>query len=262
MELTALIITLLTLVVTSFYNHKTYKHSKEQIDNNKMQFEEQLSIAKSQFSEQHKASLIQQFETTLFNMIKLQQEITEGLRLLEARGRETFQHFFERDCLVLNYHFDESPKSGWQIIKEKGINGYEEINQLPMFDHYFRHLYNIFKFIDESDFLDNSTQYIDKRYRYARIVRATLSPHELVLVFYNCRSKYGNGPFKSFVEKYSVLNNLRADFLHYSPFDDDIAFDEIGNDYNRFQTTDKNKVNEFVYYSSAFEKDTSLFKYN
>lgn len=262
MELAALVLSLGTLIIITIYNHKTYKHSKELLENNKAQFEEQLSIAKSQFSEQHKASLIQQFETTFFNMIKLQQEITEGLRLNKVCGRETFQHFFERDCLLLNYHFGEPPKSGRQIIKERGISGYEEINQLPMFDHYFRHLYNIFKFIDESIFLDNSSQYIDKRYRYARIVRATLSPHELVLIFYNCRSDYGNGPFKSFVEKYSVLNNLRDDFIHISPFDEDLALDEIKNDYCRFQTTDRSKVNESVYYYSAFEKDASLFKNN
>lgn len=260
-EQITLILASATLIITSFFYLITFKLTKKGLNQNKNQFTNQLSLANQQFDKQQNTIRVQQFENTFFNMINLQQEITDGLNLLEASGRNTFQYFFEQDCLVLNSQ-DEAPRSGQQIIKDEGIKGYEEIDYLPVFDHYFRHLYNIFKFIDESTFLDSNSKFIDNRYRYARILRATLSPYELVLVFYNCRSKYGNGPFKNLVEKYSVLNNLRDEFLDFSPFDDNATFKPIENDYDRFQTTDKYKVTESVYYYSAFKKDASLFKYN
>lgn len=66
----SLVITSLTLIITTYFNRKTFKQTNEQLKQNKNQFEEQ-----------QRSIHIQQFETTLFNMIKLQQEITEGLEL-------------------------------------------------------------------------------------------------------------------------------------------------------------------------------------
>lgn len=154
------------------------------------------------------------------------------------------------------------------MINELGVKGYKNINQLPIYDHYFRHLYRIMTFIDESTFLDKDSKYIDERYRYASILRATLSPYELVFLFYNGLSYNGNIKFKDLIEKYSLLNNLRPELTANSnnekvekegkyEFENKI-FDKKHNDYERFQTDVKGYKTK--YYISAFEKDLTLFK--
>ena len=46
-------------------------------------------------------------------------------------------------------------------------------------DHYFRHLYRIFKYIDDAD---KNTISDEDKYEYAGIVRATLSQYELIML--------------------------------------------------------------------------------
>lgn len=292
-----LILTLLTLIVTSIFNYKAYKlsskqytqserHYNEQLSTSKKQFEKQLSISKEQFEEQlsitkrqydeqlsitkeqfdkqQRSIRIQQFETTLFNMIELQQEITEGLELGSIKGRAVFDIFYKYANLDSNLPEFCYKVSCKEIINYKGIEGYESIEQLHLFDHYFRHLYNIFKFIDDADFLDDGSQYIDERYRYARIVRATLSPYELVMLFYNCLSEVGNEKFKGYIEKYSVLNNLRHDLTAISKQMSSEATKKDGTgiyDYHRYQKKDGDSATDNIYYKlSAFEKDETMFR--
>ncbi len=65
--------------------------------------------------------------------------------------------------------------------------------------HYFRNLYHIFKFVKASD--------IDNKRRYTSLVRAQLSKFELLILFYNCLTKYGNG-FKPLVEEFGLFEHL------------------------------------------------------
>ena len=88
-------------------------------------------------------------------------------------------------------------------IKEKIF-----ISNTTIFDHYFRHLYRIFKYIDSSDLLEDC-----ERYDYACIVRSQLSDYELVMLFYNCLTANGRDNFKPLIEKYAVFNNLRLELL-------------------------------------------------
>ena len=68
--------------------------------------------------------------------------------------------------------------------------------------HYFRFLYHILKFIKQADIEEK------EKYRYASILRATLSAYEIILIFYNCLHKYGTSHFKPLVEELSFLKNL------------------------------------------------------
>lgn len=113
-----------------------------------------------------------------------------------------------------------------EIIENFGIKGYEEFEPKNILDHYFRYIYRIMKFIDEAkflekpkildnkrDFLNPDIDYVDERYKYMGILRATLSPYELVLLFYNDLSKYGNEKVKPLIEKYSMFKSLRPELL-------------------------------------------------
>ena len=77
-----------------------------------------------------------------------------------------------------------------------------------MFDHYFRHLYTILRFISENEWLG-----ADKQYKYATFVRATLSRYELIMLYYN---GFFHPKMKKIMERYCLLNNIRKDLLPMS----------------------------------------------
>lgn len=153
------------------------------------------------------------------------------------------------------------------VINLFGKSGYEKSCELPLFDHYFRHLYRIIKFIDESVFLDDNSLKIVNRYKYACLVRAVLSPYELVWIYYNCLSNYGNEKFKVLIEKYTLLKNIRHDLLPYSKkYNEEVEnqkeiFKNEGyplNDYEFYLNVDENQKSKDKYYLSAFKNSIEL----
>lgn len=92
------------------------------------------------------------------------------------------------------------------IINYFGIAAYESTKEITVFDHYFRYLYRIMKFVDESTFLEKEQNSIQERYKYTSILRGTISRYELLWLFYN-------GLFfdkmKDLMEKYTLLKNIR-----------------------------------------------------
>ena len=87
---------------------------------------------------------------------------------------------------------------------------YLHVPDISIFDSYFRHLYRIYKYIDESPLIDDS-----ERYDYSSIVRAQLSEYELLVLFYNALTINDNGEFKfkRLIEKYAIFNNIRDSML-------------------------------------------------
>lgn len=153
------------------------------------------------------------------------------------------------------------------VINLFGKSGYEKSCELPLFDHYFRHLYRIIKFIDESVFLDDNSLKIVNRYKYACLVRAVLSPYELAWIYYNCLSNYGNEKFKVLIEKYTLLKNIRHDLLPYSKkYNEEVEnqkeiFENEGyplNDYEFYLNVDENQKSKDKYYLSAFKNSIEL----
>lgn len=131
------------------------------------------------------------------------------------------------------------------------------------FDHYFRHLYTIIKFVDNADFLS-----FDEKYKYTSMVRATLSRYELIWLFYNGISSVGKLKFKRLIEQYSLLKNIREDLLTLSKenlkivtnkgFNQKFLQDNgySGTDYEFWITDDKNDTER--YYISAFYNKEEL----
>lgn len=161
---------------------------------------------------------IERFESNLFEMIHIQQEIINGLKIetveaqknrILASGRDVFQFVYEAMPLRIKM----GNESEIHRLKEALLN-YEEvkmslvfIEELCFMDHYYRHLYRIFKYIDSANSMFFNKE---KKYEYAAIVRATLSPYELVMLYYNC---FSHPSFKELIEKYALLNNIRCDLL-------------------------------------------------
>jgi hypothetical protein len=80
----------------------------------------------------------------------------------------------------------------------------------PEMGHYFRNLYRIFKFIDETHVKDKTS--------YSGIVRAQLSTFELGLLFYNGLTSRG-AKFKVYAETYALFENLEHQRLGNWPYE-------------------------------------------
>jgi len=88
--------------------------------------------------------------------------------------------------------------------------------------HYFRHLYLTVKSIANSSIVSD----YDEKMKYLRILRAQLSNHEQILLFYNWISEYGSdweNKKHSFFTEYCMIHNLWYDSL----FDDTFVSDKV-----------------------------------
>ena len=109
---------------------------------------------------------------------------------------------------VFKYLYEERSLSMVSAIEREGIKGYEK-QMSGVLDNYFRYLYRILKYIDDSKLISDST-----KYQYAGILRAHLSYMELLLIYYNGLSVYGREKMKPLIEKYHLLKNIRAEKLN------------------------------------------------
>lgn len=99
--------------------------------------------------------------------------------------------------------------------EEKIVNAYikSAIEHVDYFSHYFRNLYHILKFVDESDLIGAK-----EKCMYSKFVRSQLSDIELVCIFYNSISRIalpgrenmelGFPKMQAFLKKYDLLQNM------------------------------------------------------
>lgn len=184
------------------------------------QTREEMKQQTMQFEEQNKIIQIQRFETTFFNMMQYLQDITQGLTITlnkaiikitpDPSGKRYRVPDTESIVFSGKQVFEETYRNGVNLknlIQSKGINGYNESSAVSLYDHYFRYIYRIMKFVDNS-FLE----YKDC-YKYMAILRSQLSRYELVWLYYNGLSDYGKEKMKPLMEKYAMLKNLRKELI-------------------------------------------------
>jgi len=129
----------------------------------------------------------------------------------EYRGRNLFYYVFRICDHVINNKITSGSRSVsglCSVIQFRGKACFDDYMTTTMFDHYFRHLYTILRFITENEWLG-----VDKQYKYATFVRATLSRYELVMLYYN---GFFHPKMKKMMERYCLLNNIRKDLLPMS----------------------------------------------
>lgn len=145
----------------------------------------------------------QNFENTFFQMLEIHNQIVNSIDLVSEQGKVTKG----RDCFSIFYtRFNKIYREN----KEKANGKYSEKSTTELayqlfwkehqteLGHYFRYLYNVVRFVKESQQVDGP---------YLRLIRAQLSDQELLLLFYNCVSKNG-GNFTTLVEEFALLNNI------------------------------------------------------
>ena len=170
---------------------------------------------------------VERFNNNFFNLLNIHEQITNSLEyntyeMLNGqtepksyRGRVIFQQAYNG----IQEYDREKGRSYYGMkdrIRKEGMEAYTKSKIPTYFDHYFRNMYRIVKYVDEADVFDDdkiSSNVLKEKYEYVAILRSTLSRYELVWLFYNTLSDYGRAKFKPLVEKYALLNNIRVELL-------------------------------------------------
>lgn len=188
------------VILTLYWQIKENGKNKE--EDHRKQFEEVFFHMTDNFEtiiSGLKVEVFDPFET----IRRLQQWTTLGNdnsnRTQYKEGREVFKYLY---CEMI---IDQTSLTRAIIVN--GIKGYEGFVQ-GYLDHYFRYLYRILRYIDDSKLIDE-----EQKYRYACVLRAHLSSFELLILHYNGLSAVGFAKLKPLLEKYSMLNNIRFDLL-------------------------------------------------
>lgn len=185
---------------------------------------EELNLTRKEFKDQNTTLSKQRFENTFFHLVTLHHDIVNSIEHTEEVPQVdsyTKTHYITK-VLRGRAYLSEISKTlysqDWTDIfttdqlLQKYYRIYEE-NQ-SILGHFFRNLYHIVKFIDESEELsihdtlgNNDVESVHERKKYIRIIRAQLSTPELLLIFYNSMTTEGS-EFLKLVKKYKLLNNL------------------------------------------------------
>ncbi|OFY82793.1 MAG: hypothetical protein A3F72_01535 [Bacteroidetes bacterium RIFCSPLOWO2_12_FULL_35_15] len=190
---------------------------------------EELAKTRESLDQQMKMLKIQRFEDNFFKLLENHHRIVEAMDLHEKdeKGKKNTISV-KRDCFRT---FHNHIASGVKKKKSKMVADnkdefiidelnaiYDETQNFYKADlhHYFRFIYHILKFVKNATEIDD-----DDKYKYTSILRATLSPYELALIFYNCLHEFGDSHFKPLVEEFSFLKNLDRTLLFIPAQEDD-----------------------------------------
>lgn len=193
----------------------------------------ELEAQRMEINQQNETLRLQRFENTFFSMMEVQQSIVNDFYAKDTY-KENIEEDNPQDCgrlskeivvpreysgrnifyyvFIICKHFVGKNNDDYKIVDglcglltTKGRKALDDYNTNMLFDHYFRHLYTILKFIDQNYWLT-----WEEQYKYATFVRATLSRYELVMLYYN---GFFHKKMKRLMERYCMLNNLRKELL-------------------------------------------------
>ena len=146
-------------------------------------------------------------EALQFNIIQWNawMEYKNKEHALLALGKVPQDHIPSSQKKSAIYIQDDNEQNFYLTLRYKPFNGH-----LTRLGHYYRHLYQMIKLIDEFDnnYLGNKNLHIDKN-SYASIIRAQLSSNEQLLLFYNSLSYIGEGWLRNnYLKNYKLLKNI------------------------------------------------------
>lgn len=190
------------VIVTLFLQNRDLNLQRKEMERQREEFEKENETLK-----------YQRFENTFFNMLSQFQEVVNNLKVTKefygGEGRDSFEKAYMKNDIIEQNFKDSAHLSMQSIIFRYGRNGYMQSEIPKYYDHYFRLLYRILKFVNESKVITD----FDEKYKYTSMLRAMLSRYELVWLYYNGLSGYGEEKLKPLIEKYAMLKNLRGELL-------------------------------------------------
>jgi hypothetical protein len=165
---------------------------------------DELKGQKEQLEAQNATLSKSNFDETFFQLLRLHHEIVASIDLrsggnITSSGRDCFKVFYGRlrAELVAATGTNNGPNT-LRSIDEAFVSFMSE-NEANL-GHYFRSLYNLLKYVDQS--------LVQNKRLYTNLVRAQLSKNELLVLFYDCLSSLGNEKFKPLAERYSLFKTV------------------------------------------------------
>jgi hypothetical protein len=196
-----------------------YRAQKEELQLTR----KEMAATRAQFIQQNETLSKQAFESTFFQLLVLHHDIVKNIvhqvNNASFNGRKYFRRAFEE---FIGIYSGQRRNSG--IVDGQTFNPQTDMKAIiiayklffkehqDQIGHYFRQLYHIMKFIDDSDLNP------EDKYKYARFVRAQLSTYELVLLFYNVMAGHGFFKFRELVIRYDVLQNMNQDIIKHNHY--------------------------------------------
>lgn len=153
----------------------------------------------------------QKFESTLFQMLSMLNEIVDSIeydnrntgRTLKGRDALNYLYFTLGEKYATMHYYKSTYKN-----KEKLSEFIEEFTKenSNKISHYFRYLSSIFKLIDNSNYSNK---------QHSNIVRSQLSNQEILLLFYNSLTEEGKN-FQIIAQKHELFDDLPIEKLLHS----------------------------------------------
>ncbi|MEP0155773.1 putative phage abortive infection protein [Pseudophaeobacter sp.] len=173
---------------------------KSELAGTKRMMQEQQNLAAVQLTYLRK----QTFESTFFQYLSVFNQIVAEMDLVSkdkpsVTGKDVFPVFLDR--IMRSQHLRLRGSHSGPNECGRTEDAYEEFydDHNSELGHYFRTLYNLFKFVHKSDEVDQRL--------YTNLIRAQLSDDEAMLLFLNGLSLRGQ-KFKPLLEEYAVLKNV------------------------------------------------------
>lgn len=195
------------VIVAIFLQRRELELQRRELELTRREIKRQEKQLHSQADTLKKENL----DNTFYRLLSLHQEILKDVTYIRhgphstARvyGRRAMSQFVTKLRTMYDRGDVNAPAlQRIQKVYDRFHRGYH--SQLG---HYFRNLYHIMKFIDDS------LASRDDKKLYRRLIRAQLSSDELLLLFYNCLSKVGERKFKPLVERFSMLQHILKEEL-------------------------------------------------
>lgn len=166
------------------------------------------------FEKQQETFILQQFETTFFNLLNIQREMMKSVNTrfggdsnsIEFRGQDFFGKF--ADLLYSDYMF--FPEIGSKDeVKTVICQFYSDrfSDPGPTLEPYYRHLYHFLKYT-------NTSEINDKKQKYMDIIQSQMSDAELYCLFYNAIC-YGSEKLLPLLDIYGFLENIESKSLSF-----------------------------------------------
>ena len=170
--------------------------------------QEELEHSRNEAATQEKTAAQQRFENSFFNLLRLHRSILDRVNAVahdnrRVGGCEAFRVIYSR----LQQEWQNLGPAGGDLEKiQTTYANFYRVYESEI-GHYFRTLYHIVRFVDESPMTDR------EKYDYEKFLRAQLSSMELQLLFYNGLSTSGYQKFKPLIEKYALLEQVPKSLL-------------------------------------------------
>jgi hypothetical protein len=186
---------------------------------------EQISLQTSEFEKTNDMLAAQRFDQAFFGLLSAYNEIISGIEISgngpTIKGRDCFIRF--NDNLRFYYHGQAAQRCAKSVDQIRAdYDRFWKLNQTKL-GHYFRLLYNAFRFISENP--------LYAKPHHARLLRSQLSDQELQLLFYNCLSEHGE-KFLEYAKQFALFDNLPRELLFHPSNADLMPIEAWGSNVN------------------------------